>query len=57
MKRIYSLAIRFAFAVTGITLSSTAFSQVNVTATGGTASASYASLRLAFNAINAGTHT
>ncbi|MBI5470837.1 MAG: hypothetical protein HY961_00685, partial [Ignavibacteriae bacterium] len=34
-----------------------ALSQVDVTATGGTANASYATLKEAFDAINAGTHT
>jgi hypothetical protein len=38
-------------------VSTITFGQVNVTASGGATSASYTQLRLAFNAINAGTHT
>jgi hypothetical protein len=34
-----------------------AYSQVDVTATGGTASASYTTIKAAFDAVNAGTHT
>ncbi len=45
------------FALMGLLISTVTFSQVTVNATGGVATATYTSLRLAFNAVNAGTHT
>ena len=54
MKKIYK---RIILAVVSIMASTVVFAQVTVNATGGVATASYISLRLAFNAINAGTHT
>jgi hypothetical protein len=44
------------FILAGLVTSVKTFSQVSVTATAGTASATYSSLGNAFNAINAGTH-
>jgi hypothetical protein len=52
MKRAMTLVVLTAVVVCA---SATAFAQVNVTATVGTPSASYATLKLAFDAINAGT--
>lgn len=54
MKRLFSRILGVA-ALVGASL--TGFSQVDVTASGGTATASYTTLGAAFTAINAGTHT
>ncbi|MGZ4033284.1 MAG: T9SS type A sorting domain-containing protein [Bacteroidia bacterium] len=57
MRKIYSLRKKIAFAAMAILISSAGFAQVTVNATGGVTTASYTTLRNAFNAINAGTHT
>ena len=60
MKKNYSLLNRFLktfFAIVLLLLSNKMFAQVDVTATGGTLTASYTTLKGAFDAINLGTHT
>lgn len=52
MKKIFSL-----FFISLLLFSGTLFSQVDVTSSGGTPNASYTTLKAAFDAINAGTHT
>ena len=47
----------FLTAIIAISFAQSANAQVDVTSTGGTPSASYTTLKSAFDAINAGTHT
>lgn len=55
MKKLVTIIL--AFALFTIIISGNAKAQVDVNASGGTLSATYANLKLAFDAINAGTHT
>jgi hypothetical protein len=57
MKKIYKLKTRLALVVACLMMGVSAWAQVDVTSTGGTPTASYTTLKDAFDAINAGTHT
>jgi hypothetical protein len=57
MVKIYNLKNRFALALTCLVMAFSANAQVDVTASGGTLSATYTTLGAAFTEINNGTHT